>query len=303
MGNWTFSVPEGYFDDCVPLAAQMPENRLTTRPLFALTSRAYPSDAANSDKPPWARFVDHVQALNREAGDNVSYKIVFLTRHGQGFHNVMKDKAAAGETYDENHGDDAEARCFDALLTDVGIAQADALGAQWLATAGLPVPQSHYASPLTRCLQTAERYLRPMMSGRGGGSGGGDGLPYRPTIIKEGLREKWTTHTANMRRPRAWIAARWPACDIEDGFSEEDLLGMTMRAEQRAETETENRERVMKVMEDVFDEGNGAGEVVAWTFHSLTMRALMAGLGMVPFKVQPATTVAVLVRGEKKKKE
>ncbi|OAA38244.1 phosphoglycerate mutase family protein [Beauveria brongniartii RCEF 3172] len=288
MGKWTFSVPEGYFDDCVSLAAQLPESRLTTRPLFALTSRAYPSDAANSDKPPWARFVDHVQALNREARDNVSYKIMFLTRHGQGFHN--------------NHGDDTEARCFDALLTDVGIAQADALGAQWLATAGLPVPQSHYASPLTRCLQTAERYLLPLMSVRDGGGGGG-GRPYRPTIIKEGLRERWTTHTANMRRPRAWIAARWPACDIEDGFSEEDLLGMTMRAEQRAETVTENQERVMRVMEDVFDEGDGAAEVVAWTFHSLTMRALMGGLGMVPFKVQPATTVAVLVRGEKKRQE
>ncbi|KAF1736094.1 putative phosphoglycerate mutase [Beauveria bassiana] len=300
MAKWTFSVPEGYFDDCVPLAAQLPESRLTTRPLFALTLRAYPSDAAaNSDKPPWARFVNHVQALNLEAPDNVSYKIMFLTRHAQGFHNAMKDKAAAGETCDENHGDDAEAQCFDALLTDVGIAQADALGAQWHATAGLPVPQSHYASPLTRCLQTAERYLQPLMSVRRGGGG----ISHRPTIIKEGLRERWTTHTANMRRPRAWIAARWPACEIEHGFSEEDLLTMTMRAEQRAETETENRERVMRVLEDVFDEGDGAGEVVAWTFHSLTMRALMGGLGMVPFKVQPATTVAVLVRGEKKKRE
>ncbi|KAM3510544.1 hypothetical protein MY11210_005797 [Beauveria gryllotalpidicola] len=294
MGNWTFSVPEGYFDDCVSLAAQMPESRLTTRPLFALTPRAYPSDAANSDKPPWARFVEHVHALNREAPDNVSYKIMFLTRHGQGFHNVLKDKAAAGETCDdENHGDDAEARCFDALLTDVGLAQADALGAQWRATAGLPVPQSHYASPLTRCLQTAERYLQLRMSAAP--------RRRRPTIIKEGLRERWTTHTANMRRSRAWIAARWPACDIEDGFSEEDLLGTTVRAE----TETENRERVMRALEDVFDEeeGGGAGEVVAWTFHSLTMRALMGGLGMVPFKVQPATTVAVLVRGEKKRRE
>ncbi|KAM3540267.1 hypothetical protein ARSEF1564_006832 [Beauveria bassiana] len=272
MGKWTFSAPEGYFDDCVPLAAQLPESRLTTRPLFALTLRAYPSDAANSDKPPWARFVNHVQALNRESPDNVSYKIMFLTRHGQGFHNAMKDKAAAGETCDENHGDDAEAQCFDALLTDAGIAQADALGAEWLATAGLPVPQSHYASPLTRCLQTAERYLQPLMSVPG------DEAPARMD-----------------RRARA--------CEIEHGFSEEDLLTITMRAEQRAETETENRERVMRVLEDVFDEGDGAGEVVAWTFHSLTMRALMGGLGMVPFKVQPATTVAVLVRGEKKKRE
>ena len=91
MAQWTFSAPEGYFDDCAALAAQLPNNRLTTRPLFALTPRDYPSDtAATKDNRPWARFTAHVAALNREAPANISYKIMFLTRHGQGYHNLMK---------------------------------------------------------------------------------------------------------------------------------------------------------------------------------------------------------------------
>lgn len=118
------------------------------------------------------------------------------------------------------------------------------------------------------------------------------GLAYRPTV-KEKLRERWTMHTCDRRRPRAWIAEHWPACVIEDGFVEEDVLGR----QPREETEAENQTRVLEALADVFD--HDGSQVVAWTFHSLAMQALLGALGMVPFKVQPATTVALLIRGEK----
>ncbi|XWW94762.1 hypothetical protein V2A60_002710 [Cordyceps javanica] len=293
MASWAFSAPEGYFDDCAALAAQLPEGRLTTRPLFALTPRAYPSDdaASNDDQRPWARFTAHVEALNRESPENVSYKIMLLTRHGQGYHN-LKNKLGRDEK-GENHdallknGDDDDA-LFDASLTPLGVAQAAALADLWLASVaadGLPVPRRLYTSPLARCLQTSLHQLKPVADAHG--------LPYRP-VVKEALRERWTTHRCNGRRPRAWIAARWPACVVEDGFPEADLLG----ARPRPETEAEHRVRVLAALRDVFEADDDV-VVVAWTFHSLAMRTLLGALGMVPFKVQPATTVALLVRGEK----
>lgn len=95
MSKWQFSVPDGYFDDCVALAAQLPGGKLTTRPLFALTPRDYPSDddaGTTADRRPWARFTSHVEALNRDSPEHVSYKIMLLTRHGQGFHNLKNQE-------------------------------------------------------------------------------------------------------------------------------------------------------------------------------------------------------------------
>lgn len=104
MSSWKFSVPEGYFDDCVALAAQLPDGSLTTRPLFALKPRDYPSDGDSSsstpsDGRPWARFTKHVAALNRSSPENVAYKIVFVTRHGQGYHN-LKNEQVGDEAWD-----------------------------------------------------------------------------------------------------------------------------------------------------------------------------------------------------------
>lgn len=177
------------------------------------------------------------------------------------------------------------------MLTPLGITQATTLSKHWLAsivTDGLPFPQTLYTSPLTRCLQTSQLCLQPVMDAAG--------RAYQP-IVKENLRERWTRHACVQRRPGAWIAANWPMCTIEDGFPEEDGLGRLPREE----TEAENQARVLAALTDVFAEQSEA-VVVAWTFHSLAMHALLGALGMVPFKVQPATTIALLVRGEKKDK-
>lgn len=40
----------------------------------------------------WQRFAKHVERLNRAAADGETYKVLFVTRHGQGYHNVMEAK-------------------------------------------------------------------------------------------------------------------------------------------------------------------------------------------------------------------
>jgi hypothetical protein len=96
MTKWTFTAEKGYFDDLVAAAAKCPNKRLTTQPNLSLTQRSYPSDSGNAqDKRQWVRFTEHIKALNRDSPANVSYKLLYLTRHGEGYHN--KKAAEVGE--------------------------------------------------------------------------------------------------------------------------------------------------------------------------------------------------------------
>ena len=41
---------------------------------------------SDSKKPKWGKFQEAINKLNREAPKNVGYKVLFLARHGQGYH-------------------------------------------------------------------------------------------------------------------------------------------------------------------------------------------------------------------------
>lgn len=314
MSSWKFTSVDGYFGDGAAIVAASADSRLTTQPQFALLPRAYPSDSPTADQRPWARFTAHVAALNRDSAKNVSYKILFVTRHGQGFHNAKRYEVGADawnvrvthpslpplqrtrqltESVEQDHvsylDGDGETTLFDAFLTDLGIAQTTALSQHWqaaIAADGLPLPRTLYTSPLARCLQTSLHLLKPIADAHG--------LPYHP-VVKDNLRERITGHTCDKRRTRSWIAENWPAYTIEEGFSEEDVLGGGDK--DQVETEEEHKARMLRALGDVFDrDGN---EVVSWTIHSLAMQALLKALGVPCFRVHPATTVALLVKGER----
>jgi hypothetical protein len=57
---------------------------------FGLINRTYPGDAAfdwGRKKSQWERFANQVNLLNFHAPRNVQYKVLFIGRHGDGFHN------------------------------------------------------------------------------------------------------------------------------------------------------------------------------------------------------------------------
>lgn len=90
--KWKFTLEPGYFQDLAALAEASPNIKLTTQPSLALISRDYPSlngenEASGDDQKPWVRFAAHVRALNRATPDNIRYKVMYLTRHGFGYHN------------------------------------------------------------------------------------------------------------------------------------------------------------------------------------------------------------------------
>jgi hypothetical protein len=60
---------------------------------FNLIERDYPSDLESDNAPPWIRFTSYVASLNaaaQKAKNEEKYKVIFLQRHGEGWHNVME---------------------------------------------------------------------------------------------------------------------------------------------------------------------------------------------------------------------
>lgn len=43
-------------------------------------------------KTPWQRFEHYVKTLNGNAEEGTEYKVLYLGRHGQGYHNVAESR-------------------------------------------------------------------------------------------------------------------------------------------------------------------------------------------------------------------
>ncbi len=98
--------------------------------------------------------------------------------------NALNSRNPPFQRYYASLEGDAHGHWADAHLTPLGVTQALAVHAFWAhqlgARARTPAPQSYYASPLHRCLETANRTFQglDLPAGR----------PYRP-VVKELLRE------------------------------------------------------------------------------------------------------------------
>lgn len=87
--KWTFTTVPGVFTELVDLEPRYPGGKVTTQPhLGLIPGQKYPSDVAGSaDRRDWVRFAAYVSSLNERAPENVVYKLLYLTRHGFGYHN------------------------------------------------------------------------------------------------------------------------------------------------------------------------------------------------------------------------
>lgn len=87
--KWRFQAEPDVFVELADLEDQYPLQKVTTQPSLGLIpGKEYPTDnPESSDQRDWVRFEAYVRSLNRNSPDNVSYKVLYLTRHGFGFHN------------------------------------------------------------------------------------------------------------------------------------------------------------------------------------------------------------------------
>ncbi|KAL6705087.1 putative phosphoglycerate mutase pmu1 [Coniothyrium glycines] len=283
--HFTYSVQKGYF---MQSEQETDDKSFDFRKHnFGLINRSYPSDT-DTGSTLWSRFEAHVRNLQSQAAPHESYKVLFLGRHGQGWHNVAESKYGT-KAWDCYYAalDGADGIVWaDAHLTPTGQQQALDVHALWAAqlALGVPAPETYYVSPLTRTIQTADLTFRALDLPAG--------KQYKP-VIKELLREALGVHTCDRRSTKSRIAHSFPHVTFEPGFSDADPLWDKDYREPRAA----RRYRLLQLLDDVF--ASDEKVFLSMTSHSGAIGSILEGLGHRDFALETGGVIPVVVKSER----
>ncbi|KAK3626441.1 putative phosphoglycerate mutase pmu1 [Elasticomyces elasticus] len=253
-----------------------------------IAAEHYPNEGNQidyKDRTPWQRFTSFLNALPATSPPGTQYRLLYLARHGEGYHNVAEafyGTKAWDEKWSRLDGNGTSV-WSDAHLTAVGEQQARDAGRfltkQFSSEVKMPLPGEWYVSPLTRCLETANLTWD-----------GFNGSSTKP-IIKEMVREVMGEHTCDRRSSRTVIHDTVPEWTIEDGFAEEDEL---WRADHR-ETWAEHDVRSRAFLDEVFANEEGS-KIVSVTAHSGTIASLLRVTGHRKFPLQTGGMMPIFVK-------
>ena len=259
---------------------------------FGLIDRSYPTDKHPTDKKAWPRFEHYVRSVASSAKEGESFKVLFLGRHGQGWHNVAEAKygTKAWDCYYSFLDGYDNMTWADARLTPVGQQQARDVNTLWSSQLknGIPTPDTYYVSPLTRTIETADLSFQGLH------------LPkdkeYKP-YIKELLREALGVHTCDRRSTKSEIENMFPHVTIEPGFSDPDPL---WEADYR-EPQSARRYRLATFLDDIFSTDENM--FLSFTSHSGAIASILEAVGHRAFKLETGGVIPVFLRAEKVKEE
>ena len=233
---------------------------------FGLINRTYPADnSASKNLTQWQRFEHQVYQLNRQAPRGTEYKLLYMGRHGDGYHNDAQAYygTPAWNCYYSELDGNATVTWADAHLSPLGVTQALAVNAFWASEIEyqkIPTPQSYYTSPLTRCLQTANYTF--------------NGLDlFHPFIpeVKEYFRETISGHTCDRRSNESYIHDSFPTYKIEPGFTFNDELWEALHGE----TNDDQDIRSKRVLDQVFSTDRST--FISITSHSGEIGSILRG--------------------------
>jgi len=213
----------------------------------------------------WAQFVAEIDVLLSKSSDTISYKVLFVGRHGEGSHNVAMaqyGQKAWNEKWALLNGDGKLTWGPDPRLTAIGEEQARNAHAAWKReiNRGVPVPQTFYCSPLSRALRTLELTFEGILP-----------TNLKPTIL-ENSREHYGRHSCDKRSARSAIESEFPNFVFEEGFEENDVVFTAER-----ETEEHLRGRAKLVLDRIFQ--NKDDTYVSVTAHCGWIRGLLHTIG------------------------
>ena len=292
-------VPNFFFtarDQCEPLFYQ-PANIK-----FGLIPRPYDETMeevmTNIQYKPtdWQRFVYYIHKLNRDSNQRKSYHILFLGRHGQGFHNLAESwwGTSAWECkWSTLDGDlKSNIKWADADLTKIGIYQAGRMSQDWAQVTReekMPFPTAFYASPLHRACRTSQLVFQPLVDS-------GEMLEYKPEI-KENLRETIGIHTCDRRSTRSVIAENFPNFKIEEGFTEEDEI---WNADFREPLEYQTW-RAATAIDEILEglDSRKNNPFISITAHGGMINSILRMLGHRRFQLNPGSTICVFMKAER----
>ena len=256
---------------------------------FGLINQTYPTDPSNAASlSQWQKFALVVANLTKTAPSNIQYKLIWMGRHGEGFHNAAETfyGTPAWNCYWSLLDGNGTAVWRDARLTSKGIAQALKANQFWLSRIQLQnitTPQSYYTSPLSRSLATANLTFSglPLPASS----------PFIPTV-KALLREGISEHTCDSRSNKSYIAATYPTYKFEPGFPEYDQLwtGVT------SETDVAEDFRSKTVLDNIFSTDKNT--YMSFTSHSGEIASLLRVLGHRSFSLGTGAVIPVLIKAE-----
>ncbi|KAI1933309.1 putative phosphoglycerate mutase pmu1 [Ophidiomyces ophidiicola] len=288
--HWEYSTVLGYFLQDDPSTDPATFDYVSTA--FGLINKTYDTDASfdpDRQKSQWDRFTHKLHAINQTAPANVKYTLLFLGRHGQGYHNVAESYygTAAWDCYWSMLDGNGSITWTDAHLTDQGILDAQIASQAWATQieGGIPVPESYYTSPLYRCLQTANITFGTLSLPQHN--------PFIPTV-KELLRETIGIHTCDRRSSREYISNSYPSYSIEPGFAQSDPLWVSKLRESLSAT----KDRLRTLLDDVFTHDQNT--FLSMTAHGGAITAILEVVGHRKFPLVTGAVIPVLVRAEKK---
>ncbi|QSZ31660.1 hypothetical protein DSL72_001227 [Monilinia vaccinii-corymbosi] len=259
---------------------------------FGLKDRVYDTDPEfdpERQKTQWERFENHVIKLNNQAPENVQYKVLYLGRHGEGYHNIKETEVGkeAWDCYWSHLDGDANSTWADSQLAPTGVAQALVANEFWeklITTQNISPPQSYYVSPLTRCLETCSLTFSSLSFPH-------SSPPFIPTI-KELLREGISSHTCDRRRSKTYIHNLAPTWKFEPKFLEEDPY---WRANYSETQEAENR-RFKTLLDDIFM--NDDSTFISLSSHSGAINTILRVISHRPFPLRTGAVIPVLIKGQ-----
>jgi broad specificity phosphatase PhoE len=262
------------------------DNTLQSATNFGLINQTY-TNQSDAGLTQWQAFAAEMDRLNAGAAKGTSYKLLFMARHAEGYHNAAESHygTPAWNCYWSVLNGNDTAHWNDAHLTPVGIESAEQANAYWksrIAVEKITTPEQYYTSPMARCLETAEITF-------------GDidlpaSKPFIPTV-KEYLREGISLHTCNHRSNKTWIQENYPTYKIEDGFPEYDELYNGITSETQAAQDVRSR----RVLEEILG-CKSAKSVISITSHSGEISSLLRVLGHQPFRLATGSIIPVLVK-------
>ncbi|KAN0092730.1 Histidine phosphatase superfamily [Tylopilus felleus] len=233
----------------------------------------------------WTTFVAEIDKLNATAEPGVRFKVFFLGRHGQGYHNVGETKydiKAWVEYWVKLNGDHEMTWGPDSRLTLLGEQQAQEAHAAWKKERqfGIPLPEKLYTSPLTRAIRTHQVTFDGTL------------LPSGPkAIIVENMRERNGVHTYDKRRTRSEIQAAFPAYDFEEGFTESDELWTSVYRETFGDVDR----RARHVLDVIFH--NDREQFISITAHCVFIASFLRVCHRRPWDLPTGGVLPVVVKG------
>jgi broad specificity phosphatase PhoE len=280
---------------------------------FGLLSRDYDSDTSlpggGKDLTQWQRFEHHVSTLNtehndktkRHGGADTGYILLFLGRHGNGYHNVAEryyGNAAWDCHFSALEGDpDGIMTWSDAHLTKEGQRQAREVNSFWrsqISSDGqkMSLPEKYFVSPLDRTLETAHLSFEGLLPNDRNFDG----------IVMEKIREGTGIHTCDRRSTLTHIKQRYPQYnfDLDPHLTENDGYFVPDGREPDSVLVARLRSFFDELVDGELVEGL---ERISITSHSGAIGAMLKVFGHRDFPLATGAVIPVLVKVDKVKVE